>query len=72
MLRVTKFQIFKNLTFRRFWFLCSIGRLGNDDSTVIVSKIVVDTSFLKGTTNGLRVKICQVILFFDTSYTLYL
>ena len=44
--------------------------MGKDNSTVIVSKVVVDTSFLKGTANGLRVKIWQVILFLDRDYPL--
>ncbi|XP_024989796.1 probable polygalacturonase At1g80170 [Cynara cardunculus var. scolymus] len=37
----------------------SIGSLGKDNSTGIVSKIVLDTAFLKGTSNGLRIKTWQ-------------
>ncbi|KAI3733496.1 hypothetical protein L6452_12939 [Arctium lappa] len=37
----------------------SIGSLGKDNSTGIVSKIVLDTAFLRGTTNGLRIKTWQ-------------
>ncbi|XP_071690990.1 probable polygalacturonase At1g80170 [Rutidosis leptorrhynchoides] len=37
----------------------SIGSLGKDNSTGIVSKVVLDTAFLKGTTNGLRIKTWQ-------------
>lgn len=40
----------------------SIGSLGKDNSTAIVSKIVLDTAFLKETTNGLRIKTWQVTL----------
>ncbi|CAK9172691.1 unnamed protein product [Ilex paraguariensis] len=37
----------------------SIGSLGKDNSTGIVSKIVLDTAFLRGTMNGLRIKTWQ-------------
>ncbi|XP_015578604.1 probable polygalacturonase At1g80170 [Ricinus communis] len=37
----------------------SIGSLGKDNSTGIVSKVVLDTAFLKETTNGLRIKTWQ-------------
>ncbi|CAM8891091.1 unnamed protein product [Rhodiola kirilowii] len=37
----------------------SIGSLGKDNSTGIVTKIVVDTAFLRETTNGLRIKTWQ-------------
>ncbi|KAI7725357.1 hypothetical protein M8C21_029705 [Ambrosia artemisiifolia] len=37
----------------------SIGSLGKDNSTGIVSRVVLDTAFLKGTTNGLRIKTWQ-------------
>ncbi|GMY26249.1 probable polygalacturonase At1g80170 [Fagus crenata] len=37
----------------------SIGSLGKDNSTGIVSKVVLDTAFLKNTTNGLRIKTYQ-------------
>ncbi|KAJ9554423.1 hypothetical protein OSB04_018468 [Centaurea solstitialis] len=36
-----------------------IRKSGKDNSTGIVSKVVVDTAFLKGTTNGLRIKTWQ-------------
>ncbi|KAA8533158.1 hypothetical protein F0562_033309 [Nyssa sinensis] len=37
----------------------SIGSLGKDNSTGIVTKVVLDTAFLRGTTNGLRIKTWQ-------------
>nr|XP_016511081.1 PREDICTED: probable polygalacturonase At1g80170 [Nicotiana tabacum] len=37
----------------------SIGSLGKDDSVGIVTRVVLDTAFLKGTTNGLRIKTWQ-------------
>ncbi|KAK3041813.1 hypothetical protein RJ639_000329 [Escallonia herrerae] len=37
----------------------SIGSLGKDNSIGIVTKVVVDTAFLRGTTNGLRIKTWQ-------------
>ncbi|KAJ8547022.1 hypothetical protein K7X08_010608 [Anisodus acutangulus] len=37
----------------------SIGSLGKDDSIGIVNRVVLDTAFLKGTTNGLRIKTWQ-------------
>ncbi|CAN6908382.1 unnamed protein product [Brassica oleracea] len=37
----------------------SIGSLGNHNSTGIVTKVVLDTAFLKETTNGLRIKTYQ-------------
>ncbi|XP_030545033.2 probable polygalacturonase At1g80170 isoform X1 [Rhodamnia argentea] len=37
----------------------SIGSLGKDNSTGIVSKVVLDTAFLRETTNGLRIKTWQ-------------
>lgn len=42
--------------------LNSIGSLGKDNSTGIVTKVVLDTAFLRETTNGLRIKTWQVIL----------
>lgn len=43
--------------------LFSIGSLGKDNSTGIVTKVVLDTAFLKETTNGLRIKTWQVMLY---------
>ncbi|CAI9764102.1 unnamed protein product [Fraxinus pennsylvanica] len=37
----------------------SIGSLGKDNSTGIVEKIVLDNAFLRGSTNGLRIKTWQ-------------
>ncbi|KAF8016619.1 hypothetical protein BT93_H1979 [Corymbia citriodora subsp. variegata] len=37
----------------------SIGSLGKDNSTGIVTKVVLDTAFLRETTNGLRIKTWQ-------------
>ncbi|XP_047319919.1 probable polygalacturonase At1g80170 [Impatiens glandulifera] len=37
----------------------SIGSLGKDNSTGIVTKVVLDTAFLRNTTNGLRIKTWQ-------------
>ncbi|KAJ4879678.1 Pectin lyase-like superfamily protein [Raphanus sativus] len=37
----------------------SIGSLGNNNSTGIVTDVVLDTAFLKETTNGLRIKTYQ-------------
>ncbi|XVF43986.1 hypothetical protein PTKIN_Ptkin02bG0084000 [Pterospermum kingtungense] len=37
----------------------SIGSLGKDNSTGIVTKVVLDTAFLRETTNGLRIKTYQ-------------
>ncbi|GFZ00073.1 pectin lyase-like superfamily protein [Actinidia rufa] len=37
----------------------SIGSLGKDNSTGIVTNVVLDTAFLKDTTNGLRIKTWQ-------------
>ncbi|XP_021631024.1 probable polygalacturonase At1g80170 isoform X2 [Manihot esculenta] len=37
----------------------SIGSLGKDNSTGIVTKVVLDTAFLKEATNGLRIKTWQ-------------
>ncbi|XP_057948567.1 probable polygalacturonase At1g80170 [Malania oleifera] len=37
----------------------SIGSLGKDNSVGIVTKVVVDTAVLRGTTNGLRIKTWQ-------------
>ncbi|KAL7128489.1 hypothetical protein ABFS83_14G320700 [Erythranthe nasuta] len=37
----------------------SIGSLGKDNSTGIVEKIVLDKAFLRGATNGLRIKTWQ-------------
>ncbi|KAL3501172.1 hypothetical protein ACH5RR_035621 [Cinchona calisaya] len=37
----------------------SIGSLGKDNSVGIVTKVVLDTAFLHGTTNGLRIKTWQ-------------
>ena len=39
----------------------SIGSLGKDNSVGIVTKVVLDTAFLKDTTNGVRIKTWQVI-----------
>lgn len=41
-------------------FCNSIGSLGKDNSTAIVTKVVLDTAFLRETTNGLRIKTWQV------------
>lgn len=43
--------------------LLSIGSLGKDNSTGIVTKVVLDTAYLRETTNGLRIKTWQVMLF---------
>ncbi|KAJ4711084.1 Pectin lyase-like superfamily protein [Melia azedarach] len=37
----------------------SIGSLGKDNSTGIVTKVVLDTAYLRETTNGLRIKTWQ-------------
>ncbi|GFP81437.1 probable polygalacturonase at1g80170, partial [Phtheirospermum japonicum] len=37
----------------------SIGSLGQNNSTGIVEKVVLETAYLKGTTNGLRIKSWQ-------------
>ncbi|KAI3817541.1 hypothetical protein L1987_11336 [Smallanthus sonchifolius] len=37
----------------------SIGSLGKDNTIAVVTKVVLDTAFLKGTTNGLRIKTWQ-------------
>ncbi|XP_022151049.1 probable polygalacturonase At1g80170 [Momordica charantia] len=37
----------------------SIGSLGKDNSTGIVTKVVLDTAFLRETTNGVRIKTWQ-------------
>ncbi|CAN4112887.1 unnamed protein product [Withania somnifera] len=37
----------------------SIGSLGKDNSVGIVTRVVLDNAFLKGTTNGLRIKTWQ-------------
>ncbi|OMO78244.1 Glycoside hydrolase, family 28 [Corchorus capsularis] len=37
----------------------SIGSLGKDNSTAIVTKVVLDTAFLRETTNGVRIKTWQ-------------
>ncbi|XP_077244151.1 putative polygalacturonase At1g80170 [Tasmannia lanceolata] len=37
----------------------SIGSLGKDNSTAIVTKVVLDTATIQGTTNGLRIKTWQ-------------
>lgn len=42
----------------------SIGSLGKDNSSGIVTKVVLDSAFLRGTTNGLRIKTWQVIILF--------
>ncbi|XP_050947162.1 probable polygalacturonase At1g80170 isoform X1 [Cucumis melo] len=39
----------------------SIGSLGKDNSTGIVTKVVLDTAFLRETTNGVRIKTWQVL-----------
>jgi hypothetical protein len=44
------------------FLLISIGSLGKDNSTGMVTKVVLDTAFLRETTNGLRIKTWQVIL----------
>lgn len=38
----------------------SIGSLGKDNSTGIVTGVVLDTATLTGTSNGLRIKTWQV------------
>lgn len=38
----------------------SIGSLGKDNSTGIVTKVVLDTAYLRETTNGVRIKTWQV------------
>lgn len=38
----------------------SIGSLGKDNSVGIVTQVVLDNAFLRGTTNGLRIKTWQV------------
>lgn len=38
----------------------SIGSLGKDNSTAIVTGVVLDTATLTGTENGLRIKTWQV------------
>ena len=40
----------------------SIGSLGKDNSTGMVTKVVLDTAFIRETTNGVRIKTWQVIL----------
>lgn len=42
----------------------SIGSLGKDSSTGIVTKVVLDTAFIRETTNGVRIKTWQVITVF--------
>lgn len=37
----------------------SIGSLGKDNSTGIVTKVVLDTAYLRNTTNGVRIKTWQ-------------
>ncbi|XP_073288285.1 probable polygalacturonase At1g80170 [Primulina huaijiensis] len=37
----------------------SIGSLGKDNSTGIVERVVLDNAFIRGTTNGLRIKTWQ-------------
>ncbi|GAU51583.1 hypothetical protein TSUD_188230 [Trifolium subterraneum] len=37
----------------------SIGSLGKDNSTGVVTKVILDTAFIKDTTNGLRIKTWQ-------------
>lgn len=41
----------------------SIGSLGKDHSIGIVTKVVVDNAFIRGTTNGLRIKTWQVYIY---------
>lgn len=54
------------LEFLSFLFVChetvilSIGSLGKDNSTGIVTKVVLDTAYLRETTNGVRIKTWQV------------
>ncbi len=47
------------------FLLLSIGSLGKDNTTAIVTKVVLDTAFLKETTNGLRIKTWQVMIPFS-------
>ena len=53
------YQCLKNSFLFLFVFL-SIGSLGKDNSTGIVTKVVLDTAFLRETTNGVRIKTWQV------------
>ena len=46
------------------YLLLSIGSLGKDNSTGMVTKVVLDTAILVETTNGLRIKTWQVMLHF--------
>ncbi|KAL8147434.1 hypothetical protein AgCh_004950 [Apium graveolens] len=41
----------------------SIRSLGKDNSTGVVTKVVLDNAFLRGTTNGLRIKTWQEAIF---------
>ena len=45
-----------------FLLLLSIGSLGQDNSTGIVTGVILDTALLRNTTNGLRIKTWQVII----------
>lgn len=51
--------------------LLSIGSLGKDNSTAIVTKVVVDTAILRETANGLRIKTWQVFKLFIGDIFLY-
>lgn len=43
-------------------YFTSIGSLGQNNSTGIVERVVLDNAYLLNTTNGLRIKTWQVIL----------
>jgi Glycosyl hydrolases family 28 len=43
------------------FFYISIGSLGKDHSTAVVTAVVLDTAIITGTTNGLRIKTWQVL-----------
>uniref|UniRef100_A0A6N2K2X8 endo-polygalacturonase n=1 Tax=Salix viminalis TaxID=40686 RepID=A0A6N2K2X8_SALVM len=59
----TGLKTFSNIKMKRIF--CgpghgiSIGSLGKDNSTSTVTKVVLDTAFLRETTNGLRIKTWQ-------------
>lgn len=55
-----EFCMFKLFTY--FSNLISIGSLGKDNSTAIVTSIVLDTAILRETANGVRIKSWQVLL----------
>jgi Glycosyl hydrolases family 28 len=51
-----------------FFFCISIGSLGKDNSTAVVTVVVLDTAIITGTTNGLRIKTWQVLKIKFRSY----